>query len=166
MAIAEYAAGTYRTGFTPDIPRRPKIDLRTPQERERDAWIGERSERRIASALREIRIGGIRVVREIIRYGKASWEDYEKKDMTALFVEGSPIKSVDIQSKSGPTGEQEFLEKMEEDMRRRGIRGISPEEWMAMNGIILLNGRGSRAQIRRDFKLQLFRVLQLRGIAA
>ena len=166
MASAEFSARTYGTGFFPDTYSRPRIDLRTQEEVERDLWIGERSERRIASILSEIQIGGIRIVRDIIRYGKASWEDYEKTDMTVFFADGSPIECVDVQSKSGPTGENLFIEEMAKDMRRKRIRGITPENWMAMNGIILLNGRKSRIQIEKDFKQQLVNVLHFRSTAA
>lgn len=166
MASAEFAGGTYRTGFIPDRYPRPQIDLRTPEERERDEWIGERSERRIASVLGQLRINGIKIISDVVRYEKWSSLDHKGIDMRALFAEGSPIDGVDIQSKSSDTGKEAFFEEMQNEMNKRGITGITPMDWIAMRGLIVLNGSGKRIEIERDFKFQLYRVLQIQKAAA
>ena len=136
-------------------------ELAKLERRRAELQRGISSERKVARVLSGLSVDGKKVVHEVHLNEHGSEEDLKEHDVT---IE-TDIGTIWGQVKSSDIGIRSFKSEIAKKIQRLGM-SVTVNEYLALNGLVVLNGQKSIESIQRSFLLQKAAINQIRQAAA
>ena len=156
----ESAYGKYSPGYR-DASRLSLQEIARLERRRAELQRGINSERKVARALPGLRVDGKKIIHEVHLNEHGSEEDLREHDVT---IETN-IGTIWGQVKSSDIGIRRFKSEIAKRIHLLGM-SVTVNEYLAMNGLVVLNGQKSIEAIRQNFLTQFAAITRARQVAA